>query len=132
MKPRLRTTCTLLLLALAVSGCRTSQEVGRSVRETYVFSRDSIFTHRADTFYFIERRDTVWIREIHRETTHHYSVLRDTVRQADTVMREKVIMAAADGQPKRPKSWKWFLAGAIAAASLALLCRVLILLFFKK
>jgi hypothetical protein len=124
----------LVLLAVAVSGCRSVEKTS-AVRTEYktVYQRDSVYVDCTDTLYVVERGDTVRIHEKQTVREYRFLVFRDTLKTTDTmVVEKKTSAAAAEGTAKKPKRWAWFLAGAVTALVLAFVIRILIKIYLHK
>lgn len=116
----------MLLLLAGVSlleGCRTSEQ---AVRVDYrnIVQRDSVYVNCTDTLFVFVKGDTVRIREKLTETRHHYSVIHDTIRKADTVRVKEVISAAARECPPKRRGL-FFTLGALTAFFLYL-CTIIV------
>lgn len=115
----------MLLLLAGVSllaGCRTSEQAVR-VEYRNLVQRDSVYVDCTDTLFVFVKGDTVRIREKVTETRHHYSVLHDTIRKADTVRVKEVMAAARECPPKRRGLFFFF--GALTAFFLYL-CTIIV------
>lgn len=121
-----------LLLCLLVSGCRTTEKAV-DVRTEYVyqFQRDSIYIDCTDTVYWMQKGDTVTIREKQVVREYYYTIYRDTLRTSDTLIREKVVQAAVSAE-KPIKRWRWFFSGACVAFIVIFAAKIIIKIYLKK
>jgi len=98
-----------------------------------LYERDSIWVDCTDTFYVVERGDTVRITEIKTVREYKWRVIHDTASVTDTVYREVKTMAAADVQGGKPvKRWRWFVFGFVTAIFIIFAVRILIKIYLKK
>lgn len=121
----------LLLLAVAVSGCRTEKDYQVHTEYRTVYQRDSVYVDCTDTLYVIQKGDTVHLLEKQFFREYRYQLLHDTLRQCDTVEVEVRTAAAADN-PQPCRRWRWFFAGAICSVFCIFAVRIIIRIYLHK
>lgn len=98
-----------------------------------LYERDSIWVDCTDTFYVVERGDTVRITEIKTVREYKWRVIHDTASVTDTVYKEIKTGAAADSGTGKPlKRWRWFVFGFVTAIFIIFAVRILIKIYLKR
>lgn len=97
-----------------------------------LYERDSIWVDCTDTFYVVERGDTVRITEVKTVREYKWRVIHDTASVTDTVYKEIKTMAVADSVAKPVKRWRWFVFGFLSAVFVIFAVRILIKIYLKK
>lgn len=120
----------VLLLAGAVSGCRTAQKAV-STEYRYIIQRDSVVTERWDTVRVEVRGDTVRIFEKLHEREYYSTIYRDTLRRCDTLRIERTTVERVADR-RKAKWWAWMLAGSLLTALLGVATMIITKLYAKR
>ena len=120
----------VLLLPLAVSGCRVSREAAVRTEYRYIVQRDSVRVDRWDTVRVELKGDTVRIFEKIHEREYYSTIYRDTLRRCDTLRIERTVVERQERRKSR--WWAWMLAGAALMAAAAIGLKTIIKLYIKK
>ena len=117
------------LLAVSLCCCRVAERSAQ-VRTEYVYKyqRDSVYIDCTDTVFVQKDGDTVRILEKRTEREYYYTIYRDTLRNSDTLVVERV---KVEREKAKKNGGKMFVFGLLSSLFLIFAAKITIK-YFKR